>query len=342
MDYPAAIESVYQHVEDGHVDKATMACLRIARHLKDYFYAALFLREMNPNKKEIQRILYNETSHLKEDAQIFLWDKSLEHWLEERSLDFALGTSESGEDQNVLTAGIGEIDSELDHWERSIQDMAIPHGMGEFDTAAFTDRFVNEKALIRLRMKGLQTIKERVRTQCLNYAIRVERQLEAQQKTQSFLEQSQNDVNNYFKARSENVYAKLQKAAQLADSNDPEDLSLLLTQVRRATKAAADFFYPPLDQEIVCADGKKRVLGNDQYLNRLQEFIATRVAKSSSGDLLRAELDFLSVVARRLNKKASKGVHATVTLSEAKQGLLGLYLFLSNLCSYLDEDPPKK
>jgi hypothetical protein len=337
MDYAAVIGRVYEHIENGQVDKAVMGCLRIARHLKDYLYAAVFLREMHPSKQELVRVLSDDTSHLKEEAQKFLWEKSFEYWLESHKLDFNLSTNDFGEERNILRIGVGELDPELKQWESSIQNMIIPPGMGEFDTAAFTDRYNIEKAQIRLRIKAIQIVKERIKTRCLNYAIRIERQLEAQRKTQSFLEQAQNDVNNYFKAYSEDVYTKLQKAAQLIDSDNPEDSSLLLTQVRRAIKAAADFFYPPSNQVIKCSDGIERVLGEERYMNRLQEFLATRLARSSAGELLRAELDHLAVFARRLNDIASKGVHATVSLSEAKQGLFGLYLFLYNLCSHLND-----
>lgn len=337
MDYANAINRVYEHIENGHVDKAVMGCLRIARHLKDYLYVAIFLRELYPSKREFVRVLYEDTSHLKEESMKFLGEKSLECWLDSHTLDFRLAPHDCGEERNVLALGVGELDSDIEQSERSIQDMNIPSGMGEFDTAAFTNRYNNEKMWIRQRIKAAQTVKERIKSRCLNYVIRVERQLEAQRKTQSFLEQTQNDVNNYFKAHSEDVYTKLQKAAQLVDSDNPEDLSLLLTQVRRAIKSAADFFYPPSDQPIKCSDGVERVLGDENYLNRLQEFLATRLTKSSSRDLLRAEFEHLAVFARRLNDVASKGVHAIVSLSEAKQGLLGLYLFLYNICSHLDE-----
>jgi hypothetical protein len=50
----------------------------------------------------------------------------------------------------------------------------------------------------------------------------------------------------------------------------------------------------------------------------------------------------LVVFARRLNAMASKGVHAEVTLSEARQGFLGLYMFLYNLCQRLDAERPEQ
>lgn len=339
MDYATTVARVYEHLENGHVDKAVMGCLRIARHLKDYVNAAVFLREMFPTKREVARALLDDTEHLKDEARKFLWDVSLDRWLELHTLDFSVGEDENGEERNVLSIGAGEIDTELEQCERAILDLAIPTGMGEFDTAAFADRYVNTKAQLRQRIRAIRTIKERLRARCLNYAIQVERQLEAQQKSLRFLDDVQSEVNNYFKVHSEDVYSKLQKAAQLIDSESDEDLALLLTQVRRAIKASADFFYPATEQIVRCSDGVERQLGDDQYLNRLQEFLSTRVVKSSSKELLRAEFDHLAAFARRLNDLASKGVHANVALQEAKQGLVGLYMFLFNVVSRLQREP---
>jgi hypothetical protein len=146
-------------------------------------------------------------------------------------------------------------------------------------------------------------------------------------------------VNNFFKARSDDVYVKLQKAAELAASRDLEDASLLLTEVRRAFKATADFFYPSIAGKVTCADGKERELREDRYLNRSQEFLARRLPGSTSKHLLQAELDYLGKFLSRLNEMASKGVHASVTLAEAKQGLVGLYFFLFNVCQHLSQKP---
>lgn len=331
MDYRAAINRVYDHLEEDRVDKAVMTCLRIARNLQDHMYTAVFLRELYPVKREFLRVLYDDTSHLKKDALEFLVEKSLEYWLDTHTLDYSLATNEDGEECNILAFGVGQIASELEQGELSIKDLTLPSGMGEFDMAAFTDRYMSKKEWLRLRIRAVHTVRDRIKTRCLNYAIRVERQLQAQSKSQNFLEQIQNEVNNYFKAHSEDLYMKLQKAAQLVDSNDSEDHSLLLTQVRRAIKASADFFYPPAADPVLCYDGKERKLGEEQYLNRLQQFLMTRFPESTSRDLIKAELGHLDTLARRLNDIASKGVHADVSPQEAKQGLLGLYMFLYNV-----------
>lgn len=337
MDYADAIKEVYGHLEKGHVDKAVMTCVRIARSLQDYLSFAIFLREMCSGGKEYGCTFFDATRHLTKDTKKTFWEMALKRYLETRTLDFTLGSNDRGEDKNVLVLGVGELDPEMEQCERHIQDMTIPAGMGEYDTAAFTDQYVNNKAQYRLRIRAIQTIKERIKTRCFNYAMSIEHQLKAQRQPQTFLEGIQNEVNNYFRAHSEDVYTKLQKAAQLVDFHDSEDPSLLLTQVRRAIKAAADYFYPPATEPITCSDGKVRNLDNERYLDRLHEYLVTHFQKSASEELLRAGFGQLAVFVRRLNDVASKGVHAVVSAQEAKQGLLGLYMFLHNVVSLLQD-----
>jgi hypothetical protein len=243
-----------------------------------------------------------------------------------------------GERRTFFKIAAGELEPRRQQAERAIADMAVPAGMDSFDTAAFTDRLLHEKSFMRLQITAIDTVKARLKARCLNYAIEIERQLGLQRRSQGFVEDLQNDVNNFFKARSEDVYLKLQKAAQLGASRDAEDFSLLLTEVRRALKAAADYFYPPVSGKTRCADGVERLLGDEQYLNRLQEFLSCRFARSTAKELMSAELDHLNAFLRRLNDMASKGVHAPVTLAESKQGVVGLYFFLSNLCQHLSQD----
>lgn len=331
MNYISAIERVYDHLENDDVEKAVMTCLRISRHLQDHLYTAIFLQEFYSSRKDFINVLLDDTSHLKRETQKEIDKISLGYWIDLRTLDFSMGKTSNGEEKNILSISVGEMKSELDQWERSIEDLKLPSGMGEFDTAAFTDRYNERKSRYRLQIKAINIVKERIKLRCLNYAIKIEKQLLAQAKSKEFLHECQNLVNNYFKQHSDDVYKKLQKATQLIDSTNSEDHSLLLTQIRRALKAAADFFYPPTDEPVKCLDGEERIMGNDQYLNRLQQFFMTTIEKSSSRDLLRAEFEYLAVFARKLNEVASKGVHAEVNITEAKQGLIGIYMLLHNI-----------
>ena len=331
MDYNASIERIYEHLENDDAEKAVMLCLRIARNLQDYLYVAIFLRELLPAREEFIRVMLDDIGHLKKEDHEFLDKTSLERWLETHTLNYSLAVDENGEDMNVLRIGVGEIKSEIEQCERSIEDIQLPSGLGEFDTAAFADRHYDIKAKFRLRIKSINTINTKIKTNCLNYAIKIEKQLQNQKKSEDFLQESYNEVNNFFKAHSNDTYLKLQKASQLVDSKDSEDFSLLLTQVRRAIKSAADFFYPPKSESVKCSDGQERVLGDEQYLNRFQEYLVTKFGKSSSRDLLKTEFAHLAAIARKLNEVASKGVHAEVSMVDAKLGLITLYMFLYNI-----------
>ena len=63
---------------------------------------------------------------------------------------------------------------------------------------------------------------------------------------------------------------------------------------------------------------------------------------STAGELFGAELALLMAFARKLNDISAKGVHAEVSAEEAKQGFVGLYLFLYNLVSRLQAKKPAR
>ena len=255
MDYAGIIERIYDHVENNRLEPAVMACIRLARIANDYLNAAIFLREQYADKRKFSSVFAEDTQSLKEEVVKFLHEQSFEIWLDGRTLPFSLG-EDDGDKRNILMLGVADIESEIPQLERSIQDLTVPPGMAAFDTAAFTDSYARRKSRFRLCIKADQMICNRIKARCFNYAVTIEKQLRAQQKPELFLHKIQTEVNNFFNARSEDVYTKLQKAAQLVASNDTEDSSLLLTEVRRAIKAVADYFYPAVTEPVICVDGK--------------------------------------------------------------------------------------
>lgn len=339
MDAQTVIDQIYTFVENGAVDKAVFSCVRLARKIEDTFNLIIFLREISSDKKQFISVFVEETRTLCEETQKFLWEKTGDHWMAGRTVDYLSGYDEDEEKGKVLLPGIGELQREIEHFERCIRDMEVPAGMLPYDTAAFTDRYVAQKQAIRDRMRANQTVIERIRTRCLNYASRIEKQLAVQSGNEHFLDEIQASVNNFFAARSEDVYTKLLKAGELARSSQSEDHALMLTSVRRAIKAVSDYFYPPSDKEVCCYDGTQRQMRDEHYLNRLQEFCMRSLTNSSSDSMAKEELSYLCVFLRRLNDVTSKGVHAEVSHREARQGLVGIYLFLSNLISRIESDP---
>ncbi|MGQ3282679.1 hypothetical protein [Bosea sp. (in: a-proteobacteria)] len=341
MDLKKIIARIYDHLENDATEKAVMACIRLARGAEDHLNTAIFLREIHHNNKDVIRALHDDMPQHKQDAIKFLVEVSLNRWMETHTVDFWGDKNlPASQQRNLLGVTVGEIDQEIDQWEKVISGMTLPQGMSPFDIAAFTDDREREKSEIRLRMKALHQIKTRIKAKCLNYAIQMERQIVAQEKGIHFLDEVQNTVNNYFKSHNYDIFKKLMKASELALSRETEDAALLLTEVRRVLKAVADHFYPAKSGLVMCIDGTERSMTEEQYLNRLQQYLSQRTTGGSARELLRSELDALAAFIRRINDMASKGVHANVTLAESRQGVVGLYFFLFNLCQNLTLPDP--
>ncbi len=327
------VHRVYDLVEGGHVDKAVLVCLRLARANGDTFNAVMFMRELYPDVAQLRAAFREETEHLNDEARQQLWKITQDRWIEERTLAHAVLPGE--EDRNVFAMGAGELCRDIEQMEKSIEDLRLPPGLGEYDAAAFTDRHLSLKSQMRLRIRACHEVLERVRTRCQYYASRVDAQLAAEIRTSDLVASVQREVHNFYAERCDLVYSGLHKAASLVSSDDPEDRALALTSIRRAVKAAADYHYPPVEKPAQCSDGKIRDLGEEQYLNRPQEFCAGLFGAGSSASLVAAEVAYLSVFLRRLNDVACKGVHSQVSPLEARQGLLGVYMFLSNVIAKL-------
>jgi hypothetical protein len=125
MNFDAALVRIHEHLENDRVENAVMACLRVARAAEDHFNAAIFLRELYPNKTEVVRTLYEDTQHLNKEARKFLFEKSLERWLEVHTIE-GIDTDEDkdeGERRNVLPVAVGEIESEILRWQAAIGDL---------------------------------------------------------------------------------------------------------------------------------------------------------------------------------------------------------------------------
>jgi hypothetical protein len=340
MNTQELVERVYDHVEKGEVDKAVFACVRLSRSINDLIPLFIFLRELSASDDQYMADLVQETHTLNEEARQYLYKTAQDSWLKRRTLEVPDSNNRRDEgSEKTLTGGIADLQRDVELFTGAIKDMELPSGMGEFDTAAFTDRYVDRKLAYRGRMRLSNVVIERVRTLCWNYASRVEKQLAIQAGNVHFLTVVQDTVNNFFAARSSETYEKLMKASALVGTTGAEDSALLLTTVRRAIKAVADHFYPPSTDEVLCSDGKKRKMGDEQYLNRLEQFCRGLLTSSTSDELAKSELDYLLAFIRRLNDLSSKGVHTEVTPAEAKQGLIGLYMFLSNVIHRIEGKP---
>lgn len=328
------IREIYQQSEKGHIDKSVWGCVRLARLTKDYLSLFSFLKELAAGDGQFKLLISNEALKLSKESFGFLWKRSIQEFCETHRLhDFNCEIDGDGKALDILNRTISELMVEVGHFEDELSyyDRRLRAGCVDPDYLMHVDS-------IRHRLLANKFIIERVRNKCLNYASRMEMQIKVQDRGAGFLEQVQSNVNNYFSARSSDVYQKLMKACELVGMDDSESDALLLTAVRRAIKAVADLFYPPADGSVVCFDGKKREMGNDKYMNRLREYCERLLSDHTTVNrMVNSEVEYFVAFVKRINDLSCKGVHRQVTSYEARQGLICLYMFLSVVVDKLQQ-----
>lgn len=115
-------------------------------------------------------------------------------------------------------------------------------------------------------------------------------------------------------------------------SDNKEEWSQALTTCRRLLESLADSLYPAHDETI-----EKRTFKQNQYVNRLWQFMHEAIQSDTNKTLAKAHVDYLGSWLERNNKATNKGVHDEVTQLEATKFVFHIYLMLADLLEYLDD-----
>lgn len=115
-------------------------------------------------------------------------------------------------------------------------------------------------------------------------------------------------------------------------SDNKEEWSQALTTCRRLLESLADNLYPANDKII-----NNRTFKQNQYVNRLWQFMHEAIQSDTNKTLAKAHVDYLGSWLERNNKATNKGVHDEVTQLEATKFVFHIYLMLADLLEYLDD-----
>ncbi|MDE0490343.1 MULTISPECIES: helix-hairpin-helix domain-containing protein [Psychrobacter] len=125
---------------------------------------------------------------------------------------------------------------------------------------------------------------------------------------------------------------QLMLAFKSISSDNKEEWSQALTTCRRLLESLADNLYPANDKII-----NNRTFKQNQYVNRLWQFMHEAIQSDTNKTLAKAHVDYLGSWLERNNKATNKGVHDEVTQLEATKFVFHIYLMLADLLEYLDD-----
>lgn len=116
------------------------------------------------------------------------------------------------------------------------------------------------------------------------------------------------------------------------DSTNSEDWANAVHTFRRILKEVADNLYPPKTESIFV--GKKEIkLGEEQYINRLIQYIETKSKSSTYNAVVGSNLSYIGNRIDSVNNAACKGTHDEINLNEAKSYVIYTYLLLGDILS---------
>ena len=119
------------------------------------------------------------------------------------------------------------------------------------------------------------------------------------------------------------------------DSNNPEDWANAVHSCRRILVDLAGALYPPR-QEPVVVNGKEIKVGEDQYINRLVQFIAGKARSKTYRDVVGADLSSIGKRLDAINDAVCKGTHTEISKDEASRYIIHTYLLISDIVALID------
>jgi len=148
---------------------------------------------------------------------------------------------------------------------------------------------------------------------------------------ESIFDALRQDVDTFVRSHCPKAAEKLIAIAERMAEGTSEAFAEALTSCRRLLMTVADSVFPPADEDWLDGSGKPHKVGADNYKNRLLAFIETRLKSDSSWAMLENELEHLCSRLDAVYEKTCKGVHADVSVEEARLAIIEGYIFVGEI-----------
>lgn len=236
----------------------------------------------------------------------------------------------------VYGMSIDQLEEQLRFTQATHDDYVVPAGLSSGDTYYAQHQMDGEKAKLIPLIGLLQTILDRVRSSVYAFLVATEAELENGQPQAGLFVRAQEYVNTALAQYAPKALAQFLAAQDRLYGGAPEDLAHALTSCRRMLKSLADQLYPATGEAVVGVDGVARIMSDDQYRNRLLEYVRQTLGKHGQGAVIQKTLDGLGARLKSLDSLASKGVHDDVTAAEAETCVVWTYLLAADLIRLTD------
>lgn len=196
-------------------------------------------------------------------------------------------------------------------------------GIGGEGVASAVFKITNDTARIVAQISAISSVRSRVLGLLHQFASRIYYERVFGQLAQSIFEDFQDGVDRLLAPVAGEVLRRLPAAYERLAVGDPEAISHALTTCRRVIDAFSDALYPP-SEGTRDLDGTDLRVGPEHHRNRLNLYIAAKVASTGRRDRLRKMLN-------STYERVSAGVHSDVSIDEARALVLSTYSLLGEI-----------
>jgi len=241
------------------------------------------------------------------------------------------------EDGTYYKQGLPAIEAEFRTSECSLP---VPHSgpplkVDDYLQAKATVEVLGNVGLIaekhRARYTTWSSLNSSMRAAVHAYAADSSLALEFGDEAESIFESERRDVDVFVRSHVPGAVQQLIAISERMRETDKESLSSALGSCRRLLAAVADAVFPSQAEAYTDGGGRKRKVGPEEYKNRLLAFIEQSVSSEGSRSILSSDLEHLAARLDAVYEKACKGVHAEVTLNEARLAVIGTYILLAEV-----------
>jgi hypothetical protein len=312
------VRTALDEFESVPLSASVRRTLRIAQLKGDAtqaWFCRLDLRPTGGGSKALQR---GEIVSLWPEADYPTMAKThnalLEEWMLERQIanptPAILAGLSDGSTSAIVGGSVDEVEAALKlregPWREELADLSYRN---DLDQRAMADR----------------AVLDRVRQRIYFYLCRCETELALGGIAANVFDRHRQRVDALLAVVAPDVLEQMTAAHRRAVEGDREARTHALTSCRRALKAVADLVFPAQAEAFVGKDGTERLVGEDQYKNRLLAFLEG-AAHQTAADVVTSTLEDFVKRIDALNSLDGKGVHAEVEQQEVDLCVTQTYL----------------
>jgi hypothetical protein len=234
-------------------------------------------------------------------------------------------TNEDGETKYWIES-LGVLTSDARLTDQIASSGAV--GSGDWAYRVELDRRAERQGL-RDRARTAQSVLDRVIGEIHGYASARYQELRFGAAVENAFEQLRVEVDGAIGELVPSALPMLSAAFENVVSDNPEHWAGAAATCRRLLKAVADELRPP--GPLVTTSGRTVHMGDENYVNRLVDWIQTNEGSSTAADVVAADLEYLGRRLDALNDAGNKGAHSTVTRLEASRYITGTYVVLGDV-----------